>query len=600
MTWGALGGAALGAGVGLFSSRKSDKNATAQQKAAIEAAKMDPRFERMLWGDGTPENQGLLARYMASGNAPQLEGLKQFGTDQSNYIGQNGMTDMNTMRGAANGLMGSNIAAPQMQSAQMQTALNGPAAQANLNQGEASMASGLMSQGGQAMGAQAQAFQSQAAQAAGPAQVNPFGAEVLWNSGEAVNAPAQNSMNLTGAYDKFINSAPGQNPMLKQGIDGAIGMNRLGFNQMLDDSTRNLQENVLPGIGSNAILAGQYGGSRQGIAEGRAVGDMAREQSRAASMFGQNATNAGVAAQAQAYDSDSNRALSATQGLGAQQYGVAQQNSAQAQQANLANQNAGNAASMFNASQNQNASSQNSNLGQQNSQFNAGLTQQTGLANQGALNNNSQFNAGQSQANSQFNAGLGQANSQFNANQGNNLSQFNSGQQNGMSQFNIGQSNNMSQYNTGLTQQNNQFNTSQTNSGNQYNAGLMQQGLLANQQSQQNTNQLNSANQLGGLGANSGLLSTALQGAQNQDSYGLNRNAQMLGMVGSLSNRQNAPVAQPLYQNTAGNVLGGAMAGLGLYQQFRGGSQPPAAGAGSQAEYNNLWGNGMPSPRPGG
>lgn len=38
-------------------------------------------------------------------------------------------------------------------------------------------------------------------------------------------------------------------------------------------ATNNLNRNILPGIGSGAVAAGGYGGSRQGIAEGIAIGD---------------------------------------------------------------------------------------------------------------------------------------------------------------------------------------------------------------------------------------------------------------------------------------------------------------------------------------
>jgi hypothetical protein len=51
------------------------------------------------------------------------------------------------------------------------------------------------------------------------------------------------------------------NPYL-EGMAGAI-TNR---------ATNNLKQNILPGIGGNAMAAGGYGGSRQGIAEGNAIG----------------------------------------------------------------------------------------------------------------------------------------------------------------------------------------------------------------------------------------------------------------------------------------------------------------------------------------
>ena len=43
-------------------------------------------------------------------------------------------------------------------------------------------------------------------------------------------------------------------------------------NAITQQATNNLQQNILPGINSGAVAAGGYGGSRQGIAQGLAIG----------------------------------------------------------------------------------------------------------------------------------------------------------------------------------------------------------------------------------------------------------------------------------------------------------------------------------------
>lgn len=146
--------------------------------------------------------------------------------------------------------------------------------------------------------------------------------------GNQVQAPGQNNMDLKGSYNSLINGPAGANPFLTGAIQGGINQSSNAFGAMQRDSTKNLMESVMPSIRSNSVLAGQYGGSRQGIAEGRALGDFATEQQRAIGQFGQHNTDAAVSAQAGAYDADRNRQLAATLGLGAQQYGVAQQNAA--------------------------------------------------------------------------------------------------------------------------------------------------------------------------------------------------------------------------------------------------------------------------------
>lgn len=151
-----------------------------------------------------------------------------------------------------------------------------------------------------------------------------------------VNAPGQNGLNVTGSYDSLINGPAGANPYLTGAIQKGINQSTNAFGNYLSDA-KNATHDVLGGIRSNSVLAGQYGGSRQGIAEGKAIESMNTQLGRAASQFGQNNTDAAVAAQAGAYNSDRDRQLAATQGLSGQQYGVAGQNANLQQGANQAN-----------------------------------------------------------------------------------------------------------------------------------------------------------------------------------------------------------------------------------------------------------------------
>lgn len=243
-------------------------------QTTTQQQQMDPRVASMLFGDGTDANKGMLSQYQGMLGQPQNAGMQQYGQANDNYVGKFGAYDMEQQRDAANRLMAGNTAAPTMQAAQMQ--------------------------------------------------------------GTTVNAPAQNGMDLTGSYDSLINGQSGANPYLTGAIGKGINQSNNAFGNMVSDATKATQD-VLGGIRSNSVLAGQYGGSRQGIAEGKAIESMNTQLGRAASQFGQNNTDAAVAAQAGAYDSDRNRQLAATQGLGAQQYGVASQNATMAQQTAAAN-----------------------------------------------------------------------------------------------------------------------------------------------------------------------------------------------------------------------------------------------------------------------
>lgn len=146
--------------------------------------------------------------------------------------------------------------------------------------------------------------------------------------GNQVQAPSQNNVNLAPAYQSMIYGDTGANPYLNQHLQSAVDLTNAGFQKNQTDLTNNLMRNVLPSIRSNSVLTGQYGGSRQGIAEGNALSDFTNQLTNANTQLGlANSANT-TGAQANAFNQGQDRALSAMQGLGAQQYGVAQQNAA--------------------------------------------------------------------------------------------------------------------------------------------------------------------------------------------------------------------------------------------------------------------------------
>lgn len=144
-------------------------------------------------------------------------------------------------------------------------------------------------------------------------------------SAPQVQAPSQNNLNLSPAYQDMIYGAPGANPYLTGAIQKGINQSTNAFGNYITDATKATTDQ-LGNIRGGAVVNGALGGSRQGIAEGRALSDLSTNLTRAATQFGQGNTDAAVAAQAGAYDTDRNRQLAAMSGLGAQQYGVAQQN----------------------------------------------------------------------------------------------------------------------------------------------------------------------------------------------------------------------------------------------------------------------------------
>lgn len=389
----ALAGGVLGALTG-GNKQSGSQTVTTQQQ-------LDPRAQAILYGDGTSANPGLLAQYQQMLGKPQNAGASQYGTTLDQYLGAYGNRDTNTISNVGQFLAGGASVKPVT--------------------GTASVVSG-----------------------------QPY------TAGAQIKGPTQNNLDLSSSYDKFINGNPAENPYLTGAIAKGINQSQNAFNQMQQTATDNLQKNILPGIRSNAVASGLYGSSRQGIAEGNALGDFAKAQQQAISQFGQNNTDAAVAAQAGAFSQGQDRALAATQGLGAQQYGQAQQQANFAQQAALA-------AQQLEAARN----SQNS--AQQQQVFN----------NDTATMNNAQ--------------------------------------------------------------------------------------------------QLNNQNALAGAGLLSGLNGNAYNTSNSQGNYGLNQAQQVNGLLAPyLSLGGSTTQSQPLYTNTGANVLGGAAAGLGLFNQFKRPSSLPS------------------------
>jgi len=439
MAWVAVGAAAVGAGGAYLSSKN---NAKAAQAGQTTQQQMDPRISEMLLGNGDAGSSGLLQQWAGSGN-PMTGGQNTFGQTSNDYLSNYSGADTEQSRNAIYNAMRGNTA-PQSGGTQ----------------------SGMTQSG------------------AGP-QVGAFGqGQTDYVTGESVNAPAQNNINLTSTFGSLLGG--GNNTALMQSLQAGNALTSAQQQQNQSDMTQNLQRNVLPGIRSGAIASGQYGGSRQGIAEGNAISDFTKQLNNSNTQIGL-ANSANTASQlANSYETGQNRSLAAAQGLSGQQYGVASQNSSQAQQANLSNQNASNSAQQLYAQNAQAASLANAQLGQ---------------------------------SNNQFNANLGQANNQFNANLGQNNNQFNAGQQ-------------------------------------------------------QQTNNQNTSSALAGSGMLSSLLQQQSGNAANYNNYGMNQAQQLSGILAPYASANgSSTTTAPSYSNTAGGLLGGAAAGLGLYNQFKNSGQ---------------------------
>lgn len=460
------------------------------QQTQTTQNQLDPRIAAMLFGSGektlkpgakptgTDANGnptyadsdyttsgGLLQRYQGLLDKPQNQGLNNFYNYNDAYMTNELPYDMGQLQQTAKALATSNGIAPQIQAAQ--GGYTSPY----------SVAQSAFPGGNQ-----------------GPQTANASLANV-----STINAPSQNQLNLNPALGNFVYGDLGNNPYLAGSIQKGLNQSANQFNQMQDSLTKNFKENILGSLRGEAIANGGYGGSRHGIAEGKAADALTTQLAQALSQYGQNQTDAAVSAQAGAYNQDRANQLNAAMGLSGQQYNVAGQN--------------------------------------------AGFQNQNALANAGMLNQNSQFNAG---VGNNYLSQLLQ-NSQFNANAQNQaLGQQYSGNQ-AMNLANLG---------------NNQ-------ATNQFNAGNIM-----------NMAQLNSQNKATGAGLLGNLANQQYNYANNQNDYAINQAGKVNGLLSPyLSANSSQTSSAPLYQNQGAGALGGAMAGMQLYNQFNGGS-------GNNIDYN--------------
>lgn len=390
---GGLGGILAGIGGGLLSA----SSAKSAEKAAREAANTPWTSNQVSTSSqaldpriasalfGSNGGTGLLGQIQNAMNQPQSPGSRFIGDLSSNYLQAGAGDDLQAVRNAGYDLLKGNVAP-----------------------------------------------------AIGAAQ---FGAA-------QVNAPSQNALNLSPAYQNFIYGNAAENPYLRQSLQAGVDQSTQAFNTQLGNLTDTLQRQILPGIRGNAIASGQFGSSRQGIAEGLAMSDLSKQAANAARAFGLGNTAATTGALANTFNQGQDRSLSALQGLSGQQYGTALTNAQLEQQAAMEN---------------------------------ARLRQQADLANAGfGMQNYAQNNA----------------------------------------------------------------------------ARIAGSGILSG-----NLNQMYGYNQ----NADNAAMTRAAQGAGLLSPF-LNVGATTVNNSAGSGTGQ----PQPIYQNTGANMLGGAMAGLGLYNQFSG------------------------------
>lgn len=114
---------------------------------------------------------------------------------------------------------------------------------------------------------------------------------VGYDMGTANPAKARATQGVLDPTTALMQQLSGQsnNPYLHQMASAATQQQQQSYQDQADDANQNLTQSVLPAIRSGAVMAGGYGGSRQGIAEGTAIGNVAKVNARNARDLGQSA-----------------------------------------------------------------------------------------------------------------------------------------------------------------------------------------------------------------------------------------------------------------------------------------------------------------------
>lgn len=319
-----------------------------------------------------------------------------------------------------------------------------------------------------------------------PTNVNAVSAETAL-SDLIAGRQQQGVLDPTSTLAKILQGTA-DNPYLQQ-------MNQANINQAMrgyDDAIQSLNQQTMPNIGSEAFANGQYGGSRQGIAQGLALQQMERN----ARDLGIAAMDSGNNLYGNAYESAQQRMATAAGELNSQ--------ALQNQQFNASNLNSN---SQFNAQNANEMAKFNVQNMLQNQQFNASAMNANNALNANNQLQADQFNAQNAMQSSQFDTQNINDIAKFNAQNALQSRQFDAQNSNDMTKFNAQNANdlNLAMYQSNL--QNSQFNTQNANEmnlamyqsgvqNNQYNAGILNEAARFNAQNNLQNQQFNAQNAL--------------------------------------------------------------------------------------------------------
>ena len=505
----------------------------------------------------SPQEQQLLSDYQTTlgGRNVGIENMQGLGSNLQNDLTSGryntnfsdvGNTDYSNIDAATAEAARANAATAEAARANAATA---DAARAEAARAEAATANAATADAARAEAATANAATADAARAEA-ARAEAATAETTLS--DLMNArSAQGALDPTSSLSQILKGDPTTNPYIAQMNQASINQAMQGYNDALQKTT----QNVLPQIKQDAFASGQYGGSRQGIAEGiigQQLGINARD-------LGQRAMDTGAQLYGGAFENAQQRMAAAAGDLNAQ--------AAQNEQFNASSLNN---MGQFNVGNQQAINLANMQALNDMSQFNAGNQQAVNLANIQALNNMGQFNASSLNDMGQFNAANQQDVNLSNMQALNDMGQFNAANQQDVNLSNMQALNNMSQFNATNALQNAQYNAD---------LGLKNRSMSMEQAQNNLNNALQAYNTGKATYADVTSAQDALYGAQTDaEKTQMQRYLDMLniqqGVYGGASGLGGSSTATTTggggSSSGLGNILGGLAGGAGLLSMFKG------------------------------
>lgn len=221
----------------------------------------------------------------------------------------------------------------------------------------------------------------------------------------------------SGAVSRVL-SGQVDNPQLAAMADAATRQGQRTYQDAVQDSADSFTRTIDPSIRSGAQLSGQYGGNRQGIAQGLALAEREKQLGRAARDLGIASTDATAGLYGRAYESAQDRMAGLADSVDARNLQDNQFGRSMAEQGRQFDASFGEGQRQFDSTFGEGQRQFDNTQGQQQRQFDASLGEDRRQFDVNTGENRRQFDSSLGEDQRQFDANLGEGRRQFDSSLG--------------------------------------------------------------------------------------------------------------------------------------------------------------------------------------